>query len=145
MTPDELASLGQLRDAWSEADPVPPELVEVIQFALELADADAEILRAARQDALPAAKGDENTRLITFDGAEVAVMINISPGRADAVRIDGWLTPPAAHRIELRTSAGEYVVSSDEDGRFAFQEVPRGMAQFVVRANSTVTTPAIVL
>ena len=141
----ELALLEQMREAWEEADPLPPELVETIHFALELTAPDAEIMRAAEQHALPAAKGDENTRLITFDGAEVAVMINISPAREGAVRVDGWLTPPAAHVIELRTATGELAVSSDEDGRFAFAEVPRGMAQFVVRANGTVTTPAIVL
>lgn len=140
-----LIVLGQVRDAWAEADPVPPELVETIHFALELASPDAEIMRAVEQHALPAAKGDENTRLITFDGAETAVMINISPVHEDAVRIDGWLTPPAAHRIVLRTTTGELTVSSDDDGRFAFLDVPRGMAQFVVRTNGTVTTPAIVL
>lgn len=141
----DFAVLAEMRAAWSEADPVPPELVGTVCFALELASPDADIMRSVEQHALPAARGDENARLITFDGAEVAMMINVSPGRGDHVRIDGWLTPPAAHVVELRTPSRDSAVTADPDGRFAFLDVPRGIAQFVVRANGTVTTPAIVL
>jgi hypothetical protein len=52
----------------------------------------------------------------------------------------------------MKTAADSLNVTSDEQGRFAFARVPRGMAQLVVRpadqpdgAGRSVVTPALIL
>ncbi|MCP2241583.1 hypothetical protein [Lentzea aerocolonigenes] len=142
----DLDVLRQLRGAWTEADPVPPDLVETVHFALELTSGTEEIMRAVEEHALPVAKGDDSTRTITFDGTELTVMVSVAPASGAAVRVDGWLTPPGVHQIELRVQGELLRTSSDDGGRFAFDRVPRGLVQLVVRAGGTVlVTPAMVL
>lgn len=142
---EDLVVLRGIRELWEVADPMPPELTEAIEFALELADADGEVLHAAAHQDLSVARGDERTRLITFDGARITVMIDISAGDDDTARLDGWLTPAAPHRVELRTKERPLEATADERGRFAFDRVPRGMVQLVVHADPRVTTPVIVV
>ena len=48
------------------------------------------------------------------------------------MRIDGWLAPPQPREIEMQTSAETLSAASDEQGRFAFGEVPTGTARLVV-------------
>ena len=70
------------------------------------------------------------------------------------MRIDGWLAPPQPREIEMETSAETLSASSDEQGRFAFAEVPQGAARLVVvgaaardqgGGGPSVVTPALVL
>ncbi|MEU7524470.1 hypothetical protein AB0A74_01900 [Saccharothrix sp. NPDC042600] len=142
---EDLAVLRDVQALWEIADPMPPELTEVVEFALELAKADSEVLQAAVHQDLPAARGDERTRLVTFDGAGITVMVDIALSDDGTARVDGWLTPAAPHRVELRRRGGPLEVTADERGRFAFDRVPRGMVQLVVHADRTVTTPVIVV
>jgi hypothetical protein len=76
-------------------------------------------------------------------------MFSVSPSGAATVRLDGWLAPPAAHRVELRTEAGCLETSADADGRFAVADVPHGLAQLVVHpaagGTRSVVTPSVVL
>ncbi|SFR30142.1 hypothetical protein SAMN04488564_12917 [Lentzea waywayandensis] len=142
----DLEMLRQLRGAWTEADPAPTDLVATVHFALELTSGTEEIMRAVEEHALPVAKGDDSTRTITFDGTELIVMVSIAPAAGATARIDGWLTPAGVHQIELRLQDGLLRTSSDDGGRFAFDRVPWGLVQLVVRADDTVlVTPAMVL
>jgi len=72
-----------------------------VTFALALEDIDLEVLRM-REESNPAAVGgtrEERSRTITFDSDSLTIMISLSPSDADDIRIDGWLAPPAAHRV----------------------------------------------
>jgi hypothetical protein len=138
--------LRSLRELWTAVDPMPPTLVEQIKFAVELEDVDVEVMRVREQEELVAARGDERTRLITFDSESLTIMVNVRPNKNGTIRLDGWLTPPASHPIELRTSDGPIMTSSDDGGRFVVDDVPHGMTQLVVRPvaqTSTVSTPTI--
>jgi hypothetical protein len=140
--------LAGLRDVWETVDPMPSDLISRIQFAVELEDVDFEVMRVREQQELAAARGDETTRLITFDGESLTIMVNVRPNKDGTIRLDGWLTPPASHPIELRTSNGSVMTTSDEGGRFVVDGVPHGMTQLVVRPDSqrkTVSTPTISL
>ncbi len=66
-------------------------------------------------------------------------MIRIDPNRDGTVRVDGWLAPPQRREIEIKTAADPLSVSSDEQGRFAFAQVPRGTAQLIVRPDGAGT------
>jgi hypothetical protein len=80
------------------------------------------------------ARGTERTRTITFDADSRAVMITVATRADGLVRIDGWLAPVAALRVELRLLEPEppRIVTADEAGRFTFDGVPHGMAQLLV-------------
>lgn len=144
----DLMLLDGVRGLYAEADPMPASLVDRVQFALALEDLDVEVLRLTAAELAPSAvRGAEETRTITFDSDSLTVMVSVSPSGATTVRLDGWLAPPAAHRVELRTESGPIQTSADEDGRFAVEDVPRGLAQLVVHPTDsrTIVTPSVVL
>ncbi|WP_020576039.1 hypothetical protein [Actinopolymorpha alba] len=141
--------LGSLRRLVTAADPVPPGLVDRIQFALALEDLDAEVMRLREEPALAGVRGAEPTRTVTFDSESLTIMISIRSSGDDIVRLDGWIAPAAPHRVELRLVGDRRVVIADEQGRFVLEGVPRGLMQMVVRNASgspeSVVTPSIVV
>lgn len=136
--------LDGVRVLWDTLDPVPPTLVEQITFAMSLEAVDLEVMRLAERTDLALTRGDEQTRMITFDSASMTIMIKIDVNRNGTVRLDGWLTPPATHPIELRTTDGSRATSSDDGGRFALDGIPPGIVQLVVRPAGTMTGGAAV-
>jgi hypothetical protein len=125
--------LAGVRSLWDALDPVPSTLVDQIRFAMDLESADFEVLRLTERMRFEVARGEEQSRLITFDSDSLTIMIKIDLNRNGTVRVDGWLTPPASHPIELRTTAGSLSTASDDGGRFALDGITPGMAQLVVR------------
>lgn len=150
------ALLRLLRECHEELDPMPDSLVQRSLFALAVEDIDAEVLRLAEQYG-PVGAGTrgaagEEARVVTFDSDSLTIMIRISQP-ADTVRIDGWLAPPQACRVELRSAERTLNAAVDAEGRFVLEAIPRGLAQLVVRLDEaltggggpTILTPAIVL
>jgi hypothetical protein len=145
----DLRLLAGVRELWEDADPMPPTLVDQIRFAIQLEDVDLEVMRIREQEGLVDARSAaEQGRLITFDSESLTIMVNVSPEPGGTIRLDGWLTPPAEHPIEVRTRNGPLTTTSDAEGRFAVSGVPHGMVQVLVRTlgrSRTVSTPAIEL
>lgn len=150
----DLELLDELRAGYQALDPVPADLVARVQFGLALENIDVEILRLREElDLVASARGEEQCRTITFDSERLTIMIRLSASGEDAIRIDGWLAPPRARAVEIRTVGGPLTSAVDDDGRFVVEPVPRGMAQIVVtlpgegtRGNGrTVVTPSIVV
>jgi hypothetical protein len=146
----DLGLLDRIREMYQAADPMPADLPERISFLLALRDLEVEVARlTAGQDLLvPAARGTEQSRTITFDSDSLTIMIRIDANGDGTVRVDGWLAPAQRREIEIKTSAGALSASSDEQGRFAFAQVPRGIAQLMVRPEGqgrSVVTPTLVL
>lgn len=141
-----LTELGRLVD---ELDPVPADLVERVQFALELEDLDVEVARWERTDALAGVRGAESGT-ITFTVRDLTVMINLTKV-GTAHRIDGWLVPEGEYGVEVRVAGYESSSTmADDGGRFVLEAVPRGTTQIVVHVDGascrrTVVTPAVVL
>jgi len=142
--PDE-AVLQQVRELWAAVDPPPPLLADWALFAMEPTTVDAEILQASGRREPAAARGDERTRSITFDGTSRTVVLTLTSSAEDTVRVDGWIAPPGVLAVELRTGHGLLSTASDERGRFAFDRVEHGPVQLVVRDNGTTLTPSIVV
>jgi hypothetical protein len=147
------AILSEVSRLYTALDPVPDGLVERVRFAMALEEVHAEVSRLQRetQPLAALARGDETTRTITFESTSLTIMINVSEGEDDDVRVDGWLAPPGTHRVSLRLTDRRLDGTADRQGRFVFDRVPRGLAQLIVRTDGlsgtekTVATPSVVL
>lgn len=127
--------LAAIRELFETIDPMPADLPERIRFSLALRDLDAEVARCtnAADELALAARGDEESRTITFDSDSLTIMIRIDSNPDGTVRVDGWLAPPWSNCVELRMAGSSITVTADEAGRFVFQSVPHGTARVVVR------------
>jgi len=145
--------LDDIRGLFESADPMPADLPERIRFGLALRDLEVEVARLAEEDQLAvAARGEEQSRTITFDSDSLTIMIRIDANRDGTVRVDGWLAPPQHRQVEIKTAAEPLTVASDAQGRFAFARVPSGMAQLIVHSpepssgdTRSVVTPALII
>jgi hypothetical protein len=141
--------LRQTAHIFTKLDPVPAGLVDRINFGLTLEALHAEVAELQRNADLVGVRGDVDTNVqtVTFTSATLTAMITVTPTSGDRVRIDGWIAPAGAVSIELRGQHDSRSAVSDEDGRFVFDDVARGLAQFVLRQTGaedrSVVTPAI--
>ena len=150
---DDQAILDRLAAVHALLDPPPADLDERVSFAIGLDALDAEVARLSEQlTAGSGARSSERTHTITFDADSRAVMVTIVGRPDNLVRIDGWLAPAAALRVELRLPepAPTRMVIADAAGRFAFDGVPHGIAQLLVQppegdSSPRVVTPAFTL
>ncbi|MEV4050217.1 hypothetical protein AB0J55_03425 [Amycolatopsis sp. NPDC049688] len=145
---DEKELLAELRQLWTDADPVPPSLVERVCFAVRLANLEAELTSVPVLLEVASARGDGSGRVLTFERDGFAVLVNVTAGETGTVRVDGWLAPPAAHDVELLTTAGRRTARCDGEGRFVIEGARRGPARLAVRpagAGRPMTTPVIEL
>jgi hypothetical protein len=148
------ALLAELARIYDRIDPVPEGLVERIGFTLTLADLEIELARLTSETREPVgARGEEKARTVTFSSESLTTMVTITPQDRGHFRIDGWLAPGASLAVELRTDHGSLRTTSDDDGRFEFIQVRRGLVQLVshptngseVDLGSPVVTPAMEL
>lgn len=143
-------ALDRVAALFERLDPVPPGLVSRVQFGVTLDGLHAEIAELQRSEGLVGVRSDEATgaQTITFTSASLTTMVTINPQSAGRVRIDGWVAPGAGVSVELHIVDDSLRTVADADGRFVFEDVPRGMAQFVLRpptgtSQKPVVTPSI--
>jgi hypothetical protein len=148
----DVRALSKTAKLYDTADPVPAGLVDRIQFGVTLDLLHAEIAELQRSGDLVGARTTEpaSVQTVTFTSANLTTMVTITPTDGDSVRIDGWVAPGSQVEIELRLESGSRQCVADADGRFVFDDVPRGLAQFVLRAPGAteqlpVVTPSITL
>jgi len=129
------ATLQALRGLFDAVDPVPDDLAERVHFALALDEVFDEVARMTRmpQDAL-AVRGEQTagtrTETLTFSADRLTAMVTVTRLGQGRLRLDGWLAPPNAVLVRLRTQAGEqFEVRADADGRFSFESLPEGFGQ----------------
>jgi hypothetical protein len=150
----DFAVLHRVRQLFEESDPMPADLPGRIRFALALHEIETEMARVAADEDAPvlAVRGEEHSRTITFESDSLAIMIRVGANPDGTARLDGYLDPPDAWRVEISTAAGPLAVLADPEGRFAFGSVPRGRAQLTVRpgrpgsaGDRAVVTPELIL
>lgn len=133
--------LGQLATLYTALDPVPADLMERIDFALAVAELEADIAELTKGE-LAGVRGDE-TDSVTFTSGSLSLMITtvLSAHRA---RIDGWVTSPGA-AVDAVAEGLTRTSVADATGRFSLDEVPRGRIHFVVRREGyrPVITPSM--
>lgn len=133
MTTADADLLDLLQSMWEQSDPVPSGLVERVTFAIGLDSLEFELMRLTEEVLVPAgARGAEQVRTITFGGESITVMVTVSQEGHGQFRLDGWLAPAAALSVELRRADGSVTTTSDDGGRFVFEDVSGGLAQLVL-------------
>jgi hypothetical protein len=146
-------ALEVLRDVYSVGDPVPPSLLDRVRFAITLDDLEAEVARlqreAVREVATARSENLLKAQTITFTSEALTTMVTVTPISPERVRVDGWASPGSGLDVELRVGDTTHHTVADDDGRFVFEDVGRGLAQFVLRPSddteNRVITPAIEL
>lgn len=146
----DLALLAALRAHLDEQDPVPDGLVERIEFGLTLDALHAEVATLITLDLAAAGvrATTEAVRTITFSSESLTTMVTVTARDAASVRVDGWAAPGAGLRVELLHAEGAVETRADDDGRFVFEQVPRGLAKFALHlpdGTRTVLSPAVEL
>lgn len=150
----DFAIIDSVRDFYQAADPVPRELFTRVRFALDLDSVERELAMVGVDlEVAAAVRGTEHARTITFECDSLTIAITISPADTHLNRVDGWLAPAASLLVELRIADKRLQTTSDEGGRFSFDNVPSGEVQLAVlpKAGSaveldrTVMTQPIVL
>lgn len=153
------AVLEQLAEAWTASDPVPPGLVERIQFELTLDALHAEVATLTQLDLAAsgarsgagAASSTEAVRTITFTAEALTAMVTLSPQADGTVRVDGWIAPGAGMLVEVLLADGARRTHADDDGRFVVEALPAGLAKFALHGSDssgdphTVVSPTIEL
>jgi hypothetical protein len=148
----DIGALERIAQLYSQLDPVPENLVDRIQFGLTLDALHAEIAELQRSADFVGVRseGALEAQTVTFTSASFTTMVTITSTSAETVRIDGWVVPGNGVVVELRTVGETFSTEADDDGRFVFETVRRGMAQFVLRppaagGHAPVLTPSVEL
>jgi hypothetical protein len=139
----DLRILAAVRDLWSVADPPPADLVDRVRGAVALAGAflGSPTVAVCRQRT-----GSDDVGRITFDSDALTISLSVGVNLDGTVRMDGRLSPPGSHDVELRTDDQRLCTRSDVHGRFTINGLRHGPAHLIVSATSvSLTTPSITL
>jgi hypothetical protein len=146
----DLRALATLRTVWQASDPVPSGLAERAKFAMTVAALEAEVAQITTMTA--EAAGVRSTQYdragtVTFSSDQLSAMISIEVVDGGTARVSGWVTSGPT-RIELRERSRTQETTTDEEGRFTFTSVERGLVHLVMRRlddpdGRPVITPAI--
>jgi hypothetical protein len=139
----DLRILAAVRDLWTAADPPPADLVDRCRCAVALSG-----LRFAPKSVAVCRQrtGSEDVGRLTFDSDSLTISLSVGVNRDGTVRMDGRLSPPGSHDIELRTPDQRLCTRSDVHGRFTINGLRHGPANLVVSATDvSLTTPSITL
>jgi hypothetical protein len=148
---EDTAVLSELARLVYELDPPPADLVERVQFAIDLENLDVEVARWERAGSFAGVRGGQ-PGTITFTVDNLTLMVNFTSTGARH-RIDGWLVPAGEHTVEVRVAEHESsTTTADDGGRFVLSDVPTGTTQILVHLvnargerSRTVVTPTIML
>ena len=137
----DLAILAEVGDMYGTADPPPPDLDTWVLFALALTDVEDEVARL-REETLTGSgpRGALRTRTLAFEATDLEIMIAVTEVSGGRARVDGWLVPPGAARVELRLAGGQpgaaatvtRTARADASGRFVIDGVRHAVAQLRV-------------
>ena len=143
--------LDELRGLFDQVDPVDPRLLDQAALAYTWRSVDAELAELSFDSLLDremvAGVRDDGTatlgpRMLGFgavvDGEDVAIEVEITPGRGRSLLV-GQLLPPRPATVQLQASSGEVIaVEADELGRFQVEPVPHGPLRLRVSQGGSV-------
>ena len=137
--------LDQLRHLHEVVDPPPADLVDRVKFAMTVAALEAEVAEIVSSATLETVRGTDYDRAdtVTFASDGLSVMVSIEHGATTRADIAGWVSETDVE-VELRERGRTRTAVVDEEGRFSFTGVERGLVNFVLRRRGDVTAPPII-
>ena len=137
--------LDQLRHLHEVLDPAPGDLVDRVKFAMTVAALEAEVAEIVSSATLETVRGTDYDRAdtVTFASEGLSVMVSIEHGPATRADIIGWVSEPNVE-VELRERGRTRTTLVDEEGRFTFSSVERGLVNFVLRRRTDPDAPPII-
>jgi hypothetical protein len=124
--------LEEIRDLYQAIDPVPSALYTRVRFALDLDNVEHELATMCADLELAAVRGSDQVRTITFECQLLTIAVTVTVTGTDRYRLDGWIAPPASLPVEIRSAGSRLQASSDDGGRFVFEDVPAGEMRLAV-------------
>jgi len=137
--------LVQVRHVHELVDPVPADLVERVKFAMSIAALEAEVAEIVSSATLETVRGTDYDRAdtVTFASEGLSVMVTIEHGRSTRADLAGWVSEGEVE-VELRERGRTRTTVVDEEGRFTFTGVERGLVSFVLRRRDDTEAPPII-
>ncbi len=137
--------LEQVRHLHEVVDPVPADLVDRVKFAMSVAALEAELAEIVSSATLETVRGTDYDRAdtVTFASEGLSVMVTIEHGRSTRADIAGWVSQGEVE-VELRERGRTRTTMVDDEGRFAFTGVERGLVNFVLRRRDDTEAPPII-
>jgi hypothetical protein len=143
--------MAEVRAALTAFEPVPEHVLAAARAAIASYEpgatpadliADSHATTGAAIGAAAAMRLRGASRLLTFEGADLAVEIEVTGAGRDR-EIVGRLSPPAPAHVRVRHPGGELTARADRTGHFIVPRVPAGLMSLVFRlpdATSIVTS-----
>ncbi len=129
-----LARLGVLH---GELDGPPDDFVERMLFAVAVHSLEAEVAALQEGRAAVTTRSSDEPRSLTFESANLSILLGVAGSGDGTLTIDGWVAPPGAVLVELRRQAGGADrAEPDADGRFSLPRVSRGLVQLLVHRDA---------
>ena len=113
---------------------MPADLVDRVKFAMSVAALEAEVAEIVSSATLETVRGTDYDRAdtVTFASEGLSVMVTIEHGAATRADIVGWVSEGDVE-VELRERGRTRTTVVDDEGRFTFPAVERGLVNFVLR------------
>jgi hypothetical protein len=123
------ALFARMRAVWEEVDPVPADLVDRMVAAVAVEDLTREYaLLTLVEESLAAVRGEADTATLQFSDGTTSVLLHVSLTEGGGRRVDGWVDASAL-AIRLVQGEREWSAEPGDHGRFAFEDVPPGVAR----------------
>ena len=137
--------LDQVRHLHEVLDPAPADLVDRVKFAMSVAALEAEVAEIVSSATLETVRGTDYDRAdtVTFASEGLSVMVSIEHGHSTRADIIGWVSEGNVE-VELRERGRTRTTVVDEEGRFSFTAVERGLVNFVLRRRGDSEAPPII-
>ena len=133
--PDDTALLAAVARVWELADPPPEGLADGAIARIAAEDLEFDLLVLVSTDGALAGvrhagpeQGDEpGARMLEYEGPDVRIYVRLNRIE-DRTRLDGWVVPVGALKVQLSTEGPEEALEStvDEFGRFEFASASPG-------------------
>lgn len=137
--------LDDLRHLYEGVDPVPGDLTDRVKFAMTVAALEAEVAEMVSSATLETVRGTDYDRAdtVTFASDGLSVMVTIEHGTSTRSDIIGWVSESEVE-VELRERGRTRTAVVDDEGRFTFTGVERGLVNFVLRRRADPSAPPII-
>ena len=137
--------LEHVRHLHEELDPPPADLVDRVKFAMTVAALEAEVAEIVSSATLETVRGTDYDRAdtVTFASEGLSVMVSTEHSGTTKADIIGWVSESGVE-VELRERGRTRTAVVDEEGRFTFTGVERGLVNFVLRRGGDSPAPPII-